>query len=74
MIPQRIVLASAVGLVSAFLLAACGSSDHDASGTNAGCRRRRPGLVGSRGLRTDRLRTRGRRTTPAAGTWPRPPC
>ncbi|OIJ89489.1 hypothetical protein BIV25_34130 [Streptomyces sp. MUSC 14] len=36
MIPQRIVLASAVGLVSAFLLAACGSSDHDASGTNAG--------------------------------------
>lgn len=36
MIPQRIVLASAAGLVSAFLLAACGSSDDHASGTNAG--------------------------------------
>ncbi|MGJ5751965.1 putative lipoprotein with Yx(FWY)xxD motif [Streptomyces puniciscabiei] len=36
MIPQRIVLASAAGLASAFLLAACNSSDMNASSTNSG--------------------------------------
>ncbi|OIK07701.1 hypothetical protein [Streptomyces monashensis] len=36
MIPQRIVLSSVAGLVSAFLLAACGSSDGNASSANAG--------------------------------------
>ncbi|MEU8470163.1 hypothetical protein AB0F30_19965 [Streptomyces sp. NPDC029006] len=36
MIPQRIVLASAAGLVSALLLGACGSSNDNASGTSPG--------------------------------------
>ncbi|WBO68718.1 hypothetical protein [Streptomyces camelliae] len=36
MIPQRIVLASVAGLVSAFLLAACSSSNNNASSTNPG--------------------------------------
>jgi predicted lipoprotein with Yx(FWY)xxD motif len=35
-IPQRIVLASAAGLVSAFLLAACGSSNDNASSMKSG--------------------------------------
>lgn len=36
MIPQRIVLGSVAGLASAFLLAACGSSNHDASSADSG--------------------------------------
>ncbi|MFF7975027.1 hypothetical protein [Streptomyces sp. NPDC007905] len=36
LIPQRIVLASAAGLVSALLLGACGSSNDNASGTSPG--------------------------------------
>ncbi|MGW2236215.1 hypothetical protein [Streptomyces sp. NPDC001759] len=36
MIPHRIVIASATGLIAAFLLAACSSTGSDASGTGAG--------------------------------------